>query len=179
MTKYGKLTIWVVGLTVATAAFAVSVTRDYDTQADFSQYKTYAWIEGTPAPSTLTEERIRAAIDTQLRSKGMREVQENPDLWVVTHASVGKETRVNMTHHGYGGYRGYYGRGTGSTTVQAYDVPVGTLMIDLVDTSTKQLVWRAVAQGTLSATSSAEKREKKINKAAAKIFKKYPPQPEK
>ena len=50
-------------------------------------------------------------------------------------------------------------------------------MVDLLDGSTKQLVWRGVARDTLS--DNPLKHEKKINKAVAKMFSSYPPRPKK
>jgi hypothetical protein len=87
----------------------------------------------------------------------------------VTHASVGKELRIDADTWGYHGrWRG----GWGTTTVNVSEIPVGTLVVDLVDAGTKQLVWRGVANQTLA--SNPEKSEKKINKVVKKLFKKFP-----
>ncbi len=53
------------------------------------------------------------------------------------------------------------------------DVAVGTLIVDLVDSDSGDLVWRGVGSGTLS--TKPEKNEKKINKVASKMFKNFPP----
>jgi hypothetical protein len=51
-------------------------------------------------------------------------------------------------------------------------IPVGTLVLDMMDPSVKQLVFRATASGTLS--DKPEKNAKKIAKAAEKMIDKYP-----
>ena len=77
---------------------------------------------------------------------------------------------------GYGpGWRTGWGYGGGSSisTTTASTIPVGTLVIDLLDPKEKQLVFRGVATDTLS--SKPEKNTKKIVKSVNKIFEKYPP----
>jgi hypothetical protein len=52
-----------------------------------------------------------------------------------------------------------------------------TLVVDIWDARTKQLLWRATATDTVS--ENPEKNEKKLKKAMEKMFKKYPPQKKK
>jgi hypothetical protein len=49
----------------------------------------------------------------------------------------------------------------------------GTLVVDIYEAKTKQLMWRGVAQGELK--DSPEKREKQLQKASDKLFKDFPP----
>jgi hypothetical protein len=46
------------------------------------------------------------------------------------------------------------------------------LMVNLYDAKAKQLVWRGVAQGTLS--NNGDKNQNLVHKAVEKMFKKYP-----
>jgi hypothetical protein len=55
------------------------------------------------------------------------------------------------------------------------ETPVGTLIVDIFDSSNKKLIWRGVASDTLSGKS--DKDEKKMDKAVAEMFKKFPPSP--
>ena len=52
-------------------------------------------------------------------------------------------------------------------------MPVGIVMVDLVDARTGELVWRAVAGDTIP--QNPKKVEKKINKIATRMFKDFPP----
>jgi hypothetical protein len=63
------------------------------------------------------------------------------------------------------------GWATATTTVDTYEV--GTLIVDLFDMSTKRVVWRGVATGTIA--EKPEKNVKKIDKAVGKMFKHFPP----
>jgi hypothetical protein len=58
-------------------------------------------------------------------------------------------------------------------TVNQYVTNVGTLVVDIDDGKTKQLLWRGAAKGTLS--DKPEKNSQKIDKAVTKMFKQYPP----
>jgi hypothetical protein len=58
-----------------------------------------------------------------------------------------------------------------TTTVDS--IPVGTLVIDIYDSSSKQLIWRGEAHDQLSG--KPEKNTQKLEKAVDKMFDKFPP----
>jgi hypothetical protein len=155
-------------LMLTAPVLAQDVSYDYDRTTDFTQLKTYAWVDGSNLKDELNHKRIVDAIDTQLRAKGMTRVQvsDNPDVLVAYHASFNRDLEIN----GYGGYR--WGPGLRSARVE--QVTVGTLVVDLVNAKTKTIVWRGVARKDLDPDASPEKRDKNINKAAQKLFKNYP-----
>jgi len=72
---------------------------------------------------------------------------------------------------GYGGW----GVGMGSTTTYENVYTVGTVILDLYDAKTQKLLWRGTASDTIPEKSSSL--AKKIDKAAVKMFKKFPPPP--
>ena len=73
---------------------------------------------------------------------------------------------------GYGyRYGGMGGMGTATTTVSEYTV--GTLVVDMFDAKTKNLVFRGTAEDEIS--DKAEKNAKKLDKAIEKLFKNFPP----
>jgi hypothetical protein len=61
--------------------------------------------------------------------------------------------------------------GTSTTTVDEYTV--GTLVVDIFDAKSKQLVYRGTATDELS--NKPEKNAKKLAKASDKLFKDFPP----
>ena len=76
---------------------------------------------------------------------------------------------------GWGGWGGWGGMQT--TTTTSSTINIGTLDLDFYDVSTKKQVWRGEASKTLGSGKDPQKVEKNINKAMAKLFKKYPPPP--
>ncbi len=155
------------------AAFAQQVQTDFDHQANFSQYKTYSWQEIKPANS-LWDARIKNAVDAQLSAKGWTKVDNGGDVAIVAVKTTQTQKNLQTFYDGMGGgwrWRGFGGMGEATTTEQDYKE--GTLVVDLYDAKTKQLIWRGSAEDTLS--NKAEKNEKNLDKGVAKMFKKFPP----
>jgi hypothetical protein len=153
---------------------AQKVETDYDHSANFSQYHTYTW--GHVASSDpLFESRVRDAVDHALQAKGLRPVPEgaNADLTVTAVAMKKNKHEYTTFYDRLGpGWR-WHGWGMGMATTAVEDVPVGTLIVDVYDTSSKGLVWRGVARDTLS--DKPEKNTEKLHKGVDKVFAKFPP----
>ena len=167
----------VLALTCALSApLAQTVKADFHEGTDFSKYKTFAFSKGTPAPTPFAQERIEAAIASQLTLRGMTAAQGSADLQIFTHTQLSTQQRMDVTTFGYGGYPGWggWGGGFGTSSVNVTEIPVGTVMVDLVDSKSNEMVWRGVASDTLLTNPTPEKSEKRINKAFTKLFTKYP-----
>jgi hypothetical protein len=94
---------------------------------------------------------------------------------VVIVAIVTTQTQRSLQgfYSGFGGGFGWPGFRDGNINITEQDYKVGTLVIDMYDAKTKQLLWRGSAEGTLS--DKAAKNENKLDKAVAKMFKDFPP----
>jgi hypothetical protein len=157
------------------SAFAHKVQTDFDHQANFSQYKTYSWQEIKPANS-LWDARIKNAVDAQLAAKGWTQVASGGDVAVVAIKTTQTQRTLQTFYDGFGGgwgWRRFRGGGFGDATTTEQDYKEGTLVIDLYDAKTKQLIWRGSAQDTLS--DKAAQNEKNLDKGVAKMFKAFPP----
>jgi len=156
-------------------ALAQHVKTDFDHQANFSQYKTYSWQEIKPANS-LWDARIKNAVDAQLAAKGWTQVASGGDVAIVAIKTTQTQRSLQTFYDGMGGgwgWRRFGGGGFGEATTTEQDYKEGTLVVDLYDTKTKQLIWRGSAENTLS--SKADKNEKNLDNGVAKMFKKFPP----
>jgi len=157
------------------AAFAQHVKTDFDHRANFSEYKTYSWQEIKPENS-LWDTRIKNAVDAQLAAKRWTQVDSGGDVAVVAIKTLQTQRTLQTFYDGFGGgwgWRRFGGGGFGDSTTTEQDYKVGTLVVDLYDAKTKQLIWRGSAEDTLS--DKADKNEKNLNKGVAKMFKKFPP----
>jgi Domain of unknown function (DUF4136) len=170
-----------VGLVLVPAlAMAQKVSYDFDKAANFGAYKTYELKVGTPVGQELIDDRIIAAIDAQLAAKGLTK-SATPDVAVVYHVAFDKQKDISTFSSGYGGGYGPYGYGYGggwaggTTTTSVRDILVGTLVIDIADVKSKQVVWRGMGVKEVDTQAKPEKRDKSINSAVTKIFKNYPP----
>jgi len=169
------------GLAVLLPALAAAqkTTYDYDKTAPFTAYRTYALMQGTSSGDPLVDARIIAALEDQLTLKGLSKTSTSPDVNVLFHVAFDKEKDISTYSTGpmYGGYGWGWGGGWGSTTtnVRVREIVVGTLAIDVVDASRKQVVWRGLGTKQVDSDADAADRDKSIAKAVAKIMRNYPP----
>ena len=155
---------------MAGAASAQSVNTDSDPAAPFSTYKTYAWTGGTASLISLNEQRIHAAVDSQMAARGFTLVTTGtPDVYMATHVLTHNQPQVLSNGFGPWGFGGFGGLGT----IDVRTLVQGTLVVDMYDAKTKKMVWRGVA--TATASDKASKNTEKIDKAIAKMFERYPP----
>jgi hypothetical protein len=159
------------------AVSAQDVKVDFDKDANFAVIKTFAAKIGTSWNNQISEKRVLAEIEQSLTEKGWTKAEaEKADAIVVLHGATEKEKSLNTFYSGgYGGYgwrgMGMGGMGTATTTTSEY--LVGTLVVDIFDAKSKQLLFRGTAQDEIS--DKPEKNVKKLAKASDKLFKDFPP----
>jgi hypothetical protein len=178
--KLHKVVLGLVAIMVlfASAASAQQVKTDYDRSANFGQYKTYSW-EKVKTKNGLDVDRIKSAVDAALTAKGWTRVDTGGDISVIAMEITHDQQTLNTFYDGFGGgwgWRrfgggGFGGLGEATTTTDTYTV--GTLVLDLFDTKTKQLIWRGSSSDTLS--NNSNKNIKNLDKGVEKMFKKFPP----
>lgn len=147
---------------LAAAVYAQKVTTDSNPSAPFGSYGRYAWTDGTPAPNPLVEQRIHAMVNAELAWRGLTE-SNTPELYVATHAVTQQHPQLIVNGFGWGP--------GAAASVETY--AMGTLVVDLYDAHTRQMVWRGVANDSVSA--KPDKNTQRIGKALQKMFAKYPP----
>ena len=159
-------------LLACTVATAQEVRHNFMPGTDFAKYHTYKWvsIENGAHPNQIVDAEIKQSIDSQLASKGLSKSEsDKADLYVGYQIATDKEKQWNAYGMG-GGYR-FGGMGTATSST----IDIGTLVVDMYDPTTKQLVWTGQATKTISPSSNQEKNEKNLNKAIEKLLKDYPP----
>jgi hypothetical protein len=161
-----------VALMACIVAQGQDVRYNFMPGTDFSKYHTYKWvaIEGGAHPNQIMDQEIKQAVDSQLASKGMTKTDgDKADVYVGYQIAVDQEKQWNAYGMGGGVRFGGMGSATSST------INVGTLVLDMYDPGTKQLVWTGNATKTIDPSSNQEKNMKNLNKAMAKLLKNYPP----
>ena len=136
-------TLLLLAALVAGRALAQKIDVEFDDSAVFERYKTFHIVEGqlnakaAALNSDLTRRKIENEIRKRLTEKGLMEVEGKPDLNVRFTLGQARKTEVEAYPAGW--------RGLGTRRVRvAYTQ--GTLVINLRDTSRKELVWRSVAE---------------------------------
>ncbi len=161
----------------------LQVQTDYDPEADFAGWETYRWAERTDEGrqdprvyNDITASRVKLAVNRALEAKGYREVSSgSADFVVAWHGAIDEQVSVNTvnTYYGYGW--GWYGPGVGTSQTYVNTWNEGTLVIDIVDVSANQLVWRGMGTDTLGGEKSPEETQRLLDQATAKIMADFPP----
>lgn len=184
-----KRFFWIPGMILIMVSVIVScgpslkVTTDYDKNANFAQYKTFSIYHSekmSDAISQLNQTRIINAIRAEMTKKGFQEVSANPDLLVNPVAIFKDRMAVSSTtdYYGYGGaYRPYYWGGgmgvSGTTNYNVQHYKDGSLIVDIVDANTKNLVWQGI--GNKEIDGPVKDPDTKIPQAIASIMAGFPP----
>ncbi|HKV05944.1 MAG TPA: DUF4136 domain-containing protein [Candidatus Acidoferrales bacterium] len=169
MRKSQMMGVLVLGLLAGRGALAQKVTVEFDRNADFSQYKTFAIRDGqlnskNPAlNSDLVKKQIEGDIERDLTARGLTEASGRADLNVVYRFGAARKTELESYP------AGWYGLGTRVVRVPYNE---GTLVIDLRNPSTRSLVWRAIAS---EEKSDPTKIQGKLDDMVKKSSEKYPP----
>lgn len=179
-------------LALASGCTSLPVRTDYDPEAGFSAFRTYAWLERPPAADAdprvddnpLLHQRIHTAIDAGLQTAGY--VTADPgaaDFLVSYYIVIDKMTSVTYINNywGYGSGRGnrYHHARPGFYPVFSppvvYEYEQGTLIVDIIQPEGRKLVWRGSASSELDYSATPEARQEKLNKTVTAILAEFPP----
>ncbi|MDC6391139.1 DUF4136 domain-containing protein [Maribacter sp. PR1] len=185
MKNFKLLALVTLVLTVLSSCSSVRVLSDYDQQANFSEYKSYAFYKtgiDKAQISDLDKKRILRAIEEEMSSRGFVK-SENPDLLISIFTKEQERVDIYNNNFGWGGAWGWgynpyawgpgWGWGWGGSSVSTRTQ--GSLYIDLIDTNNKELVWQGKGEGTLANTNNIEKKEQRIREFVSQILEQYPP----
>ena len=153
---------------VSSLAMAQQVSVNYNHEANFTQYHTYAWGSNNKnaIQNSILAQVAQQDIESAMSAKGLQKVQEsqNPDLVLTASGGEREQTSYNAW-----GMRGIGGGMGGITPEQNV---ISTMVVSLYDTKKQELVWRGIAQDTLS--NNGNKNQKEVNNAVNKMFKQWP-----
>ncbi len=166
--KYGFLLGAMLLAAFVGAGFAQQVSVNYNHNASFSQYHTYAWGSNNKNEirNSILAQVAQQDIESAMSQKGLQKVQEsqNPDL--ILTASGGEREQTSWNAWGMRGIGGGMGSISPEQNVEA------TMIVSLYDAKQQSLIWRGIAQDTLN--NNGNKNQEMVNKAVQKMFKQWP-----
>ncbi len=170
------------------------INSTYNDNVSFGNYQYYAWhdtelpvrITGNgPAYSPLLDQQIKIAVESELVKEGLRPNDEAPNLLIAYDIAVpGQHAPEADTAFapGFGyGYSYWYGYRYRYDTTNLIDfksiteMAPGTVVIDLIDANTNQLVWRGWYEAGIDPTVA---NTYDITQAVVNIMSRYPPVPQ-
>ncbi len=149
----------------------IQVDAQADPKANFSGYRTYAWL-GSAAivndaygqwepPAFDADAEIKYLMDSELRKRGMSENSADPDLIVAFAAGINMdalglkvdpETKMDMLAN----------------------VPRGALVVVLVDSESGLVIWVGVATAEIQESPDAQTVKARLDYAVTRLLKKLP-----
>lgn len=170
---------------VTAASHAADVKMNYDKTADFSKFKSYAWmtprkVSGVDDPAAL-ERVVKSAADAHLAQRGFAPATTGtPDFLIGYHAVVEPkveefvlDTRYDDVSDAFYERIAPYAGPAGQRRTETYDE--GTLVLDIVDAGNRQLVWRSSMEGRVNKKLKPAEREKRVAKGIAQMLGMFPP----
>jgi hypothetical protein len=172
-------------ITTVGSAVGQAVSFNFDKDASFLKFKTYAWVPiKQPAPANeLMDKRIKETIDSEFAKKGLTRTDAGPaDLCIGYQAGIGTEKRLTSCNAGWVCFAGWYASGcfnfggtSGTKAGETGTIYEGDLVLNVFDRQSNELVWCGVASKTLKSKAKPGKQQKNLEKAVAKLLKSYPP----
>lgn len=157
-----------------------AIEYDYDVKADFSDLKTYAWLEeqGSETGNDEADAIVREALESLLAKKGMRPVQSGePDVLVgVTYEMERKiQTRQIDSQYGYDQYDEFRYRFDTRPETAIIDYVEGTLIVDIASSDGKRPIWRGWAVGAIRDNMTIDQIRAEATEALRQVLEKFPP----
>lgn len=184
MKRFATLSILMIAL-LGVTGFA-ETKSDYDHHYRVTRGETWEFQTGKSSardpmgPNNLWDQRVREDLSSKLQFAGLPQTQSNaPDLLVNYRLGARNHVETEYVTSGFGGYYGRFGFrrgwgmgfGPGWTTTRAWRVPdlKSTLVMEVYDAHTKQLVWRGYDARTID----YNKADSSINKAVERLSKRF------
>ena len=183
-----KLSVLWLAVVLFAGCSSISVTSDWDTGIDFTQFKTFFMLaHEEPSINSLIDQRLRAAIVADLTAKGLQQVEaaDQADLAFGYQVTTEDRTSYQTIQSGWGAYgypysrrswyRGAWDGTLATSTTTQINYTVGTLVIAAFQADKQTLVWEGTGSGVVNPSRNPEQSTQKINEAVQRILESFPP----
>lgn len=185
-----KIKFSIVAIAMLVFASGCAVT-DFDRSVDFSAYQTFSFgesdlrVKNPVYSSSLIDKNIKGTIRNEFAKRGIEHKENGGDVVVSYKTYTEQKQQSYGSPYGYGpypffGYRffpyGFWGYPSfWSNADRVKTVTEGTLIVDITDSKTNELVWRGSVEGNVD---DVKNLQKQIQKGIKAILKKYPVSPD-
>jgi hypothetical protein len=180
MKRFHVLQYLMLAATIGSCEPGLKVSSDFDKNADFAQYRTFALYNSENINNTISQmnkSRIASAIKNEMIKKGYQEDAASPDLMVNATAIFKDKTAVSSSSTDYYAngsmYRPYtWGPGVAHSNYDVKHYKDGSLIIDIIEASSKKLLWQGTGNKEIDAP--LKDPDTKIPKGIAAIMADFP-----
>ncbi|MGF1768331.1 DUF4136 domain-containing protein [Enterovibrio makurazakiensis] len=154
---------------------AKSVYTDYDQQYDYSDIQSYKIVSPAGSnPTSLDDGRMKQAVKEELTAMGLIETGSEPNVNVRYFIEPKTENVAygSSVRFGYGSRR----FGVGYETPTRYEErSYGQLVVEMVNTTSNQVIWRAVSKRKLTDRMTPASKNAFIQEQIKEMFEEFPP----
>jgi hypothetical protein len=165
---------------LAAGCATMTVSSHVQPGLDVARYHTYEWGPPDALPTgdarldknPFFQDHMMGAVEKQLARLGYQQATTTPpDLLIHYHANIAQRIDVNRLDREFGYCR------DGDCDARVTEYENGTLIVDVMDARTNQLVWRGWAQANVDAViGHPDRLRRMINDAVERMLVKFPRQ---
>ncbi len=177
-----KLFLTSIVIALLSVAVLAETKSDYDRSYDFSKLKTWDFKVLNRMPTdpvgtnSLWNQRIRDGVEQHFAAIGYKKINDgDPDFLLGYFMGIKQKYDIRYIDYGFPGRWGrwgrWYGWGPRMGQVDVWRIPYteSTLVVDIIDPHTNQLVWRGYDTETID----FDKSEKTIHKSVENLIKRF------
>jgi hypothetical protein len=173
-----SLTIAALFVLSSTACSFMEVEHKYEPGTPFSSYKSFRWTQATEATTEaktdeVWDERIRGKISQELTKKGFNASATDQSDFLINYQFITQERVAVNQKDDMLRYANY--RYANSLDVDTFSYRVGSLILDVIDPQSKEVVWQGHVYGFVDVHTDPKKQEKRLDKAIQMLLSKFPP----
>ena len=166
-----------------------TVKYDYDPHASYQAFKTFDWYAASAKAkgksdgfeNPIMDRRVRRIVERELAAKGFQLQQAGEPDFLLTYYPIYRsrvvQTYTSVGPWGYGWGMRPWGYGPAIGVQEARAFREGSIVLEVVDNKSNQLVWQAVADGALTDLQDPQDAEEQVTQAVRKMLEKFPPPP--
>jgi len=176
--------IFLVALFALSGCETGQVISEINPTTNYAVFKTYSLLEWNSNNDSIVDEKNKKilldAITNELNSRGLVYDENGGDLRVAVHVLFDK-MKAKTEYDDY--YKNQYnysythntmGFGQSTTRYEEFNYWEGTLMIDIFEYQSKNLVWQGARAGVIKKVQSTEERRERIELFVSEMFKDFP-----
>jgi len=166
------------------ACSTLQVSTEYDPDVSFKHLSDYAWIPESTLPqknqyidNKALDKQIRTSVDKNLTGKGFKLKQSDKFSFMIGyHVAIDQKTNINTVNSRYTNQRAWSPNAwRGTTDLGQHNFEQGTIIIDIIDSSSNELIWRSNASAEIDPYANTNTRVQRIDRAINKMLSSFPP----
>lgn len=149
---------------------------DYDSQTNFSQYKTYNFYGNIHSGlNELNDSRMRRAVDNAMRQKGLLK-SNNPDVLINYYTRSSKKPSYSSVGLNIGGrVSRHVGLGVNTHIPVENNRQIQHITFDIIDKNRDRLIWQAEMRADVKEGGSVASRDAQYTRNVSKLLRNFPP----